>query len=185
MWLLLREIHRLIDGWDVQLEGGSTAAGWQLNDLPAATLAADVAAVDGGFDANNIPYDVLWLDIEHTDGECALAWAVAQLAWRIAPFPRQPAASTAQAAPSKRVCTLSSCHTCDIIDQNQPSNPVCRQALLHLGLGLLPHPRPHARRRGVPWPQGVATGARQHVLTLMACSSGWRMQAAWQGTLTT
>lgn len=29
---------------------------------------ADVAAVDGGFDAHNIPYDVLWLDIEHTDG---------------------------------------------------------------------------------------------------------------------
>lgn len=30
---------------------------------------ADVQGVDGGFDANNIPYDVLWLDIEHTDGK--------------------------------------------------------------------------------------------------------------------
>jgi len=30
---------------------------------------ADVAAVDGGFDAHAIPYDVLWLDIEHTDGK--------------------------------------------------------------------------------------------------------------------
>lgn len=30
---------------------------------------ADVAAVDAGFDEHNIPYDVLWLDIEHTDGK--------------------------------------------------------------------------------------------------------------------
>ena len=33
----------------------------------------DVAAVTAGFDANNIPYDVIWLDIEFTDGKrCAL-----------------------------------------------------------------------------------------------------------------
>ena len=33
----------------------------------------DVAAVTAGFDANNIPYDVIWLDIEYTDGKrCAL-----------------------------------------------------------------------------------------------------------------
>ena len=39
---------------------------WNYNDE------ADVAAVDGGFDAHDIPYDVLWLDIEHTDGKrCA------------------------------------------------------------------------------------------------------------------
>mgnify|MGYP001810717699 CR=1 FL=1 len=31
-------------------------------------VCADVAAVDGGFDTHNIPYDVLWLDIEHTNG---------------------------------------------------------------------------------------------------------------------
>lgn len=30
---------------------------------------ADVAAVDAGFDEHAIPYDVLWLDIEHTDGK--------------------------------------------------------------------------------------------------------------------
>ncbi len=37
-----------------------------------ASRPADVAAVDGGFDAHNIPYDVLWLDIEHTDGELSV-----------------------------------------------------------------------------------------------------------------
>jgi hypothetical protein len=29
----------------------------------------DVTSVDAGFDAHAIPYDVLWLDIEHTDGK--------------------------------------------------------------------------------------------------------------------
>ena len=29
----------------------------------------DVAQVDAGFDEHDIPYDVLWLDIEHTDGK--------------------------------------------------------------------------------------------------------------------
>ena len=29
----------------------------------------DVRAVDAGFDEHDIPYDVLWLDIEHTDGK--------------------------------------------------------------------------------------------------------------------
>lgn len=28
---------------------------------------ADVEAVDTGFDDHNIPYDVIWLDIEHTE----------------------------------------------------------------------------------------------------------------------
>jgi len=35
---------------------------------------ADVAAVDGGFEEHNIPYDVLWLDIEHTDGKKYFTW---------------------------------------------------------------------------------------------------------------
>jgi len=34
----------------------------------------DVAQVDGGFDKNDIPYDVLWLDIEHTDGKKYFTW---------------------------------------------------------------------------------------------------------------
>ncbi|OWK09935.1 hypothetical protein Celaphus_00006335 [Cervus elaphus hippelaphus] len=29
----------------------------------------DVKAVDAGFDEHNIPYDVMWLDIEHTEGK--------------------------------------------------------------------------------------------------------------------
>ena len=33
---------------------------------------ADVRAVDAGFDRHDIPYDVIWLDIEHTNGKrCA------------------------------------------------------------------------------------------------------------------
>ncbi|XP_077117305.1 neutral alpha-glucosidase C [Ranitomeya variabilis] len=35
---------------------------------------ADVEAVDSGFDDNNIPYDVIWLDIEHTDGKRYFTW---------------------------------------------------------------------------------------------------------------
>jgi alpha 1,3-glucosidase len=30
---------------------------------------ADVRAVDTNFDRYDIPYDVIWLDIEHTDGK--------------------------------------------------------------------------------------------------------------------
>lgn len=34
----------------------------------------DVSEVDDGFDRNGIPYDVLWLDIEHTDGKRYFTW---------------------------------------------------------------------------------------------------------------
>lgn len=34
----------------------------------------DVAQVDGGFDEHDIPYDVIWLDIEHTDGKKYFTW---------------------------------------------------------------------------------------------------------------
>lgn len=30
--------------------------------------------VDAGFDTFNIPYDVIWLDIEHTNGKRYLTW---------------------------------------------------------------------------------------------------------------
>ena len=30
--------------------------------------------VDSKFDANDIPYDVLWLDIEHTNGKRYFTW---------------------------------------------------------------------------------------------------------------
>ncbi|CAH1791374.1 unnamed protein product [Owenia fusiformis] len=41
---------------------------WNYNDQD------DVRNVDAGFDANNIPYDVIWLDIEHTDGKRYFTW---------------------------------------------------------------------------------------------------------------
>uniref|UniRef100_A0A673A716 Glucosidase, alpha; neutral C n=1 Tax=Sphaeramia orbicularis TaxID=375764 RepID=A0A673A716_9TELE len=35
---------------------------------------ADVKAVDAGFDRHDIPYDVIWLDIEHTNGKRYFTW---------------------------------------------------------------------------------------------------------------
>lgn len=35
---------------------------------------ADVKDVDAGFDRHNIPYDVIWLDIEHTDDKRYFTW---------------------------------------------------------------------------------------------------------------
>ena len=34
----------------------------------------EVAEVDAAFDAHDIPYDVIWLDIEHTDGKKYFTW---------------------------------------------------------------------------------------------------------------
>ena len=34
----------------------------------------DVAQVEAGFEKHNIPFDVLWLDIEHTDGKKYFTW---------------------------------------------------------------------------------------------------------------
>lgn len=34
----------------------------------------DVKAVDAGFDEHDIPYDVIWLDIEHTDDKKYFTW---------------------------------------------------------------------------------------------------------------
>uniref|UniRef100_A0A674JDG3 Glucosidase II alpha subunit n=1 Tax=Terrapene triunguis TaxID=2587831 RepID=A0A674JDG3_9SAUR len=41
---------------------------WNYNDEE------DVAAVDDGFDTHDIPCDVIWLDIEHTDGKRYFTW---------------------------------------------------------------------------------------------------------------
>ena len=35
---------------------------------------ADVRGVDQGFDEHDIPYDVIWLDIEHTDAKKYFTW---------------------------------------------------------------------------------------------------------------
>lgn len=41
---------------------------WNYNDQD------DVKAVDQGFDEHDIPYDFIWLDIEHTDGKRYFTW---------------------------------------------------------------------------------------------------------------
>ncbi|XP_077522334.1 glucosidase 2 subunit alpha isoform X7 [Amblyomma americanum] len=41
---------------------------WNYNDQD------DVRSVDAGFDEHNLPYDALWLDIEHTDGKKYFTW---------------------------------------------------------------------------------------------------------------
>ncbi|KAL0973871.1 hypothetical protein UPYG_G00212250 [Umbra pygmaea] len=41
---------------------------WNYNDQE------DVAAVDQGFDDHDIPYDFIWLDIEHADGKRYFTW---------------------------------------------------------------------------------------------------------------
>uniref|UniRef100_A0A8C4WV05 Neutral alpha-glucosidase AB n=1 Tax=Eptatretus burgeri TaxID=7764 RepID=A0A8C4WV05_EPTBU len=41
---------------------------WNYNDED------DVLAVDAGFDKHNLPMDVIWLDIEHTDGKRYFTW---------------------------------------------------------------------------------------------------------------
>ncbi|XP_033624529.1 neutral alpha-glucosidase AB-like [Asterias rubens] len=41
---------------------------WNYNDED------DVKNVDAKFDENDIPYDVIWLDIEHTDGKRYMTW---------------------------------------------------------------------------------------------------------------
>jgi len=50
----------------------------------------DVAQVDAGFDQNDIPYDVLWLDIEHTNGKRYFTWDTANF-----PSPKEMQASLA------------------------------------------------------------------------------------------
>lgn len=41
---------------------------WNYNDQE------DVKSVDAGFDEHDIPYDFIWLDIEHTDGKRYFTW---------------------------------------------------------------------------------------------------------------
>ena len=41
---------------------------WNYNDQE------DVNQVDAGFDEHDIPYDVIWLDIEHTDSKKYMTW---------------------------------------------------------------------------------------------------------------
>eukprot|EP00897_Mesotaenium_endlicherianum_P006689 jgi/Mesen1/6048/ME000308S05242 len=60
---------------------------------------ADVDGVDAGFDAADIPYDTLWLDIEHTDGKRYMTWDAAH-------FPRPAAMQERLAARGRHTVTI-------------------------------------------------------------------------------
>jgi len=63
----------------------------------------DTLAVDEGFDTNDIPYDVIWLDIEHTDGKRYFTWdAVA--------FPNPEALQERIAAKGRKMVTITDPH---------------------------------------------------------------------------
>eukprot|EP00731_Ephydatia_muelleri_P027270 Em0019g143a len=66
---------------------------WNYNDEP------DVENVDSGFDNYDIPYDVLWLDIEHTDGKKYLTWDLAK-------FPNPEAMQNKLAVKGRKMVTI-------------------------------------------------------------------------------
>ncbi|XP_013629027.1 PREDICTED: probable glucan 1,3-alpha-glucosidase [Brassica oleracea var. oleracea] len=59
----------------------------------------DVAQVDSKFDEHDIPYDVLWLDIEHTDGKRYFTWDSAL-------FPNPEEMQKKLAAKGRRMVTI-------------------------------------------------------------------------------
>jgi alpha 1,3-glucosidase len=59
----------------------------------------DVREVDAGFDEHDIPYDVLWLDIEHTDGKKYFTWDRTQ-------FPTPKDMQNNLAAKSRKMVTI-------------------------------------------------------------------------------
>jgi alpha 1,3-glucosidase len=64
---------------------------WNYNDE------ADVFDVDNNFDKYDIPYDVLWLDIEHTDGKKYFTWDKDK-------FPRPREMTDTLAQKGRKVC---------------------------------------------------------------------------------
>jgi len=102
---------------------------------------ADVKAVDAGFDAHDMPYDVIWLDIEHTDGEK-----------RRGEEREGGRSSRAEERERKRGARASLQPRASLpifLSHASPSLPLSlslslslsRQALLHLGQDLLPQPQ--------------------------------------------
>ncbi|KNC52351.1 glycosyl hydrolase family 31 protein [Thecamonas trahens ATCC 50062] len=59
----------------------------------------DVRMVDAKFDEHNIPYDVLWLDIEHTDGKRYFTWDATK-------FPAPKAMIDGLAAKGRKMVTI-------------------------------------------------------------------------------
>ncbi|XP_031551690.1 neutral alpha-glucosidase AB-like [Actinia tenebrosa] len=66
---------------------------WNYNDEE------DVKNVDAGFDEHDIPYDVLWLDIEHTDGKKYMTWDSSK-------FPTPDVMQNKLAAKSRKMVTI-------------------------------------------------------------------------------
>ena len=56
------------------------------------------SSVDISFDEHDIPYDVLWLDIEHTDGKKYMTWDKHK-------FPSPEQMQKNLAAKGRKVCT--------------------------------------------------------------------------------
>lgn len=63
----------------------------------------DCLTVDEGFDKHNIPYDVLWLDIEHTDGKKYFTWDLHN-------FPEPQKLVEAIAAKGRKMVTIKDPH---------------------------------------------------------------------------
>ena len=63
----------------------------------------DSLDVDAGFDLNNIPYDVLWLDIEHTDGKRYFTWDLHN-------FPEPEKLVSALTAKGRKLVTITDPH---------------------------------------------------------------------------
>ena len=60
---------------------------------------ADVAAVNAGFDEHEMPCDVIWLDIEHTDGKRYFTWDKHK-------FPKPAAMQNELAATGRKMVTI-------------------------------------------------------------------------------
>ena len=60
---------------------------------------AEVAEVDTGYDNHNMPLDVIWLDIEHTDGKRYFTWDGAN-------FPTPMEMLHAEASKGRKIVTI-------------------------------------------------------------------------------
>ncbi|KAI8928814.1 glycosyl hydrolases family 31-domain-containing protein [Entophlyctis helioformis] len=77
----------------------------------------DVKSVDANFDAHDIPYDVLWLDIEHTDGKRYFTWDSTK-------FPTPEKMQDNLAAKKRKMVTIIDPHI-----KKDPNYHVSKQAL--------------------------------------------------------
>lgn len=67
--LILEASASLSFGGDLTFINSIVTKSWRL-----IILLFIASSVDSSFDEHDIPYDVLWLDIEHTDGKKYMTW---------------------------------------------------------------------------------------------------------------